>query len=265
VKGEKIQVKDGKGRIYFSEEAKPMATFMVCGALGKHTVTIAGKKGNITTLSFLVETETRISDNGKYSDMFDLFYTSMQTDTGSVVWNGERYRFFVPWGLDHCHTMKGLKYFYDFGGEFVDLMRKSQRDDGMIYSFIEHMPNMDYWRSRDAKSGYTQKIGDKYFVRQPTENHPEYIFVKTVYQWWKASGDDVWMKKQLAASAKALDYSVNDPARFSNRFKLLKRVYTIDSWDFQVEDQYTPDIGITNSMIIDNEKSKFGVFFGDNT
>ena len=42
-------------------------------------------------------------------------------------------------------------------------------------------------------------------------------------------------------------------------------MYTIDCWDFAVEDEYMPDIGITNTMIIDPVKSKFGVFFGDNT
>src|ERR1035438_9484755 len=41
-------------------------------------------------------------------------------------------------------------------------------------------------------------------------------------------------------------------------------LYTIDSWDFQVDDAYTPDIGLTNTMLIDAKKSKFGVFFGDN-
>lgn len=73
------------------------------------------------------------------------------------------------------------------------------------------------------------------------------------------------MQKNLAAAAKALDYTTNDAARWSKRFGLLKRVYTIDSWDFQVEDEYLPDLGITNSMILDPVKSKFGVFFGDNT
>lgn len=263
--GKSIQVADASGKIYFQDAVKPVNTFTVRGALGKHVVTIIDKKSNASTLSFNVEARTTIDDGGRYSDMFKLFYTSMQTDTGSVKWNGHRYRFFVPWGLDHCHTMKGLKYFYDFGDEFVDLMREAQRDDGMIWSFVEHMPNMDYWRTRDAKTGYTVKIGDKYFVRQPTENHPEYIFVKTIYQWWKASGDDAWMKGNLSAASNALDYCMKDVARWSERFQLLKRVYTIDSWDFQVDDKYTPDIGMTKTMIIDPKESKFGVFFGDNT
>lgn len=263
--GKTITVADGDGDIYFSSPAQKIVTFYVAGALGRHTINISNKKGMTTsTFPFDVDTATDIDDGGHYKEMFDLFYTSMQTDTGSVVWHGSRYRYFVPWGLDHCHTMKGLKYFYGFGEEFVDLMRQAQRDDGMIWSFVEHMP-IDYWRTRDAKTGYTQKVGDKYFVRQPTENHPEYIFVKTIYQCWKASGDDAWMQKNLEAAARALDYCMTDPARWSNRFGLLKRVYTIDSWDFQVDDEYLPDLGITNTMIIDPEKSKFGVFFGDNT
>ena len=264
-KGKSIQVSDGKGNIYFSGVPNPVTTFTVSGSLGKHVITIKDKKNNSTELTFLVDAQTKITDGGRYEDMFNLFFTSMQTDTGHVTWNGKRYRYFVPWGLDHCHTMKGLKYFYNFGDEFVDLMRNAQREDGMIWSFVEHMPNMDYFRTRDSWSGYTQKIGDKYFVRQPTENHPEYIFVKTIYQWWKASGNDAWMKLNLPAAAKALDYCMHDPARWSKRFQLLKRVYTIDSWDFQVDDKYTPNLGLTNTMIIDPEKSKFGIFFGDNT
>ena len=73
------------------------------------------------------------------------------------------------------------------------------------------------------------------------------------------------MKENLSSAEKALDYALNDPARWSNRFGLLKRAYTIDSWDFAVEDEYMPDLGITNTMIIDPYKTKFGVFFGDNT
>jgi len=73
------------------------------------------------------------------------------------------------------------------------------------------------------------------------------------------------MKAQLASAQKALDYCLKDPARWSNRFGLLKRAYTIDSWDFAAEDEYLPKLGMTNSMIIDPVQTKFGIFFGDNT
>lgn len=264
--GKTITVTDGKGHAYVDTPVQPVVSFTVSGSLGKHHVVIKDKSGKvISDIVFNVDVTTSINDGGRYSEMFKLFFTSMQTDTGRVVWNGKPYRYFVPWGLDQCHTMKGLKYFYSYGAEFVDLCREAQREDGMIWSFVQTNPNMDYFMTRDAFSGYTRKIGNLYFVRQPTENHPEYIYVKTIYQCWKASGDDQWMKKNLSSASRALDYTVNDPARWSKRFGLLKRVYTIDSWDFQVEDEYLPDIGLTNTMIIDPVKSKFGVFFGDNT
>ncbi|MEP6735438.1 MAG: hypothetical protein ABJA70_07965 [Chryseolinea sp.] len=264
--GKNLTVADGEGRIYVNTRVQPILNFIVSGTLGKHTLQVVNKKGNKTDeLQFDVNAITNIDDGGRYTEMFNVFYKSMRTDTGSVKWNGTKYRYFVPWGLDHCHTMKGLKYFYGFGNEFVDLMHGAQREDGMIWSFVEHMSNMDYFKTRDSVMGYTRKIGNKYFVRQPTENHPEYIYVKTIYQVWQASGDDAWMKTILSSAARALDYAQNDPARWSERFQLLKRVYTIDSWDFQVDDEYTPNIGLTNTMIIDPVKSKFGVFFGDNT
>ena len=201
--------------------------------------------------------------------MFRLFYNGMFADvkdgTFPVEWNGKTYHVFVPWVLDNYQTMKGMKYFLPNGKELIDIMRQSQSSDGMIYSFIQYMENADYFLTRDKFSGYSKIIGDKVFVRQPVENHPEYLYVNTIYAVWKTDDDTNWMKENISSAEKALDYAPNDPARWSNRFGLLKRAYTIDSWDFAVQDEYTPDIGITNTMIIDPDKTKFGVFFGDNT
>jgi hypothetical protein len=261
-----VSVTDGKGKEYVRSTSKSELSFVVSGALGTHTVSFLDNKGDkIQTFTFEVNAKTSIDDGGYYKEMFEMFHKGMYSEIGSIIWNGKKYNYFVPWGLDHCHTMKGLKYFDGVGHEFVDLMREVQREDGMIYSFVQYMENADYFYTRDKWSGYTRKIGDKYFVRQPTENHPEYIFVNTVYQCWKSSGDTEWLKNTLPAAIKSLDYIYKDPARFSKRFQLLKRVYTIDSWDFAVEDEYMPNLGITNSMIIHPDKSKFGVFFGDNT
>ena len=265
-----LKVYDGKGRQYVLMPMKPVTDFTAGGALGRHTAKIFDAKGKLTdTMSFNVDATTNIDDGGYYKNMFDLFYKGMNVrdpeDKGSVSWNGKTYRYFEPWVLDHCHNMKGLKYFRSYGAEFVDLMRAAQREDGMIYSFVQHMENADYFLTRDKFSGYSKKIGDRVFVRQPTENHPEYVYVNTIYQCWKADGNDAWMEQCLSLPQSALNYTMNDPARWSKRFQLLKRVYTIDSWDFAVEDEYLPDLGFTNTMIIDPVKSKFGVFFGDNT
>ncbi|MEP6947899.1 MAG: hypothetical protein ABI863_01430 [Ginsengibacter sp.] len=269
-KGNTISVFDGEGKEYASYPVKNITTFTVGGALGKHIIRMYNSQHKpVDSIYFNVDAQTGINDGGYYKNMFDLFYKGMFADdkegTYPITWNGNTYHVFVPWGLDNFHTMKGMKYFLPNGKELVDIMRQAQREDGMIYSFVQYMPNADYFLTRDKFSGYSKRIGDKIFVRQPTENHPEYIYVNTIYACWKSDGNNGWMEKNLTSAAKALDYTVNDPARWSKRFGLLKRVYTIDSWDFAVDDEYTPDIGITNTMIIDPVKSKFGVFFGDNT
>jgi hypothetical protein len=267
---EEISVEDGNGKTYFQTCASGLSPFRVSGALGMHSVWQKGKDGKRQRMhQFEVKAETHVGDKGHYADMFALFKSGMWEGDGdgyeSVVWNGKRYRYFVSWMLDHGHTMRGLKYYLDYGHEYIDLMRATQRPDGMIYSFVQYEPNMDYFLTRDKKSGYSQRIGDKIFVRQPTENHPEYMYVTTIYQCWKSKGDDAWMRQALPSAERALEYALHDPARWSRRFQLLKRVYTIDSWDFAVEDEYMPEIGLTNSMIIDPGRSKFGIFFGDNT
>lgn len=269
-KGMNIKVFDGNDKEYFSSAVKPITNFIVAGALGKQAIRIYNNKNQQTdSLFFYVDVTTNIDDGGYYSNMFHLFYKSMFADvkegTFPIEWNGKTYNVFVPWVLDNFQTMKGLKYFLPNGKELVDIMRQSQRSDGMIYSYIQYQDNVDYFLTRDNFSGYSKKIGDKVFVRQPAENHPEYLYVNTIYAVWKSDDDIIWMKQNLASAEKALEYALHDPARWSNRFKLLKRAYTIDSWDFAVNDEYTPDIGITNTMIIDQNKTKFGVFFGDNT
>ena len=73
------------------------------------------------------------------------------------------------------------------------------------------------------------------------------------------------MEKNLDCAARALDYSVTDSLRWSRRFQLLKRAYCIDSWDFQVDDEYTPSAPLSPTMMLVPGKTKFGIFFGDNT
>jgi hypothetical protein len=269
--GTSVEVRDGAGRTYVQACSTGHVGFLAGGALGEQQVLLRDASGAETgCLKFVLEAETSIDDGGPYRDMFTLFRQGMSVDfpggVGRVDWNRKTYHFFESWGLDHYHTMKGMKYFSPVGAEFVDMMREAQREDGMIWSrVLDDNRDAAYYKTCYGPFGYVRLYGDRFFVRQPTENHPEYIYASSVYQCWKAAGDDAWMKQHLSSAARALDYGITDPARWSRRFQLLKRVYTIDSWDFQVDDAYTPKIGLTDTMLIDPGKSKFGVFFGDNT
>ena len=264
-----VEVRDGAHRLYFTASFEGQVAFQAGGALGRHDVLVRDPSGRERSRSeFTLDAQTSVEDGGTYADMFSLFRKGMNayspTGVESTVWNGRTYHYFVNWVLDNYHTSKGMKYFSPVESEFIDLMRAAQREDGMIWSNINAGEAVDYYLTCYGPFGYVRKYGDRYFVRQPAENHPEYVYVSSVFQAWKASGDDAWMRQCLQSSMRALDYCTTDPARWSTRFQLLKRVFTIDSWDFQVDDAYLPDIGLTNSMLVDPQKSKFGVFFGDN-
>lgn len=269
-RGANVVVRDGDGKVYYRARYSGEASFIVRGALGRHTASLYDGSGKQTGLiAYNVDARTLIDDAGKYKAMFDLLYKGMcaysPTGIDSIDYNGRYVHYFVPWGLDNCNTLKGMQYFSGVGKELTDVFAEQQRADGMIWSFIARNADNDYFKTAYSPFGFYRENGDVYFVRQPTENHVEYIFVNTVFQCWKASGDKVWMRSRLDAARRALDYSMRDPLRWSGRFQLLKRALTIDSWDFQVDDAYTPQLGIGNAMLVDAKKTKFGIFYGDNT
>ena len=143
VKGTTIRVFDGEGQEYAYLHAKKITTFTVGGALGTHLIRIYNDRNvPVDSIRFNVDTDTDINDGGYYKKMFDLFYKGMFADekegTYSITWNGIKYHVFVPWVLDNFHTMKGKKYFLPNGKELIDIMRQAQREDGMIYSFIQY-------------------------------------------------------------------------------------------------------------------------------
>jgi hypothetical protein len=70
------------------------------------------------------------------------------------------------------------------------------------------------------------------------------------------------MEGKLDNCIKAVDYATSDEYRWSEKFKLLKRGYTIDIWDFQPEmdnKKFGGDIMMAKPGI-----TKFSVMFGDN-
>ena len=275
VSGETVKVFDGKGIEYFSMPAAPVLRFSVAGNLGGQKVVVYDKKGaEVDCLSFVANAKTKIDDDGRYKEMFDLFYRGMcvyyKDGFATHTYNGKEMSCFVHWGLDQYHTLKGMQYFSPIGNEFFEFSKEHQDDSGFIYTFVmnEALHTPYYYETAYKPFGFFKYIdpSNKGFVgRQPAENHCEYIHVNGVHMVWQSSGDTTWMKSMLQSCARALDYSVTSNLRYSEKYGLLKRAYTIDSWDFQAHDKYLPDLGLTPAMLIDAEKTKFGVFYGDNT
>ncbi|MCK5461833.1 MAG: hypothetical protein KAI95_02415, partial [Bacteroidales bacterium] len=268
--GSSVSVFDGSGKKYFQAENDQLIMFRAGGALGIHTVKIYDRRNRILNeLSFRVDASTKVDDNGYYSGMFKMFEKGMRlfakNGVGLTEFQGNTYQHFVYWLLDHFHTMKGMQYFEGIGHEIVDLFRNAQRENGMVMSNVRKFKNPTYWETAYGPQFTDRYEGDLVFIRQPAENHCEYIYVLIMYQGWKATGDDEYLRRNIISADKALDYSVSDKLRWSSKYHLLKRAYTIDSWDFQVKDEYTPDLGMGTDMMIHPEKTKFGIFYGDNT
>ena len=266
-----ISVRDSHGREYLRTPSSPSLTFTAAGAGGKQTVTLFDRRGKpVDSTSFRLEAVTSIDDGDRMGELFRRLRDGMMADPPGgyeeVTWKGRAYRFFVHWVLDNNNTMKGMQYFSPWGRDLVDLLGAVQKPDGMIWSFVNSAErDSSYFETAYSSLGYFLKDHDRWFVRQPVENHVEYNFVNLMYQSWKAGADDAWMKANLACACRALDYPVTDTLRWSKRFRLLKRPYSIDSWDFQVDDEYTPTAPLSPTMVLVPGKTKFGVFFGDNT
>jgi hypothetical protein len=271
-----VSVKDGMGREYVRTPASPALAFTVGGALGYHQVTLEDAAGHVQdTLAFRVAAQTRINDaGGEFSDLLQMLYHTM---AGELMphytrYQGRLYFYLVGWLRDHVHTMKGIKYFAGRLKDGIDLYRNSQREDGMIWDNVHRReppstaPN--HWAVRFRYGGFerTFEDGTAQFTRIPIENDVEYLFVEGLYYTWKATGDDGWMAATLDAAIRALEYSVTSPYRWSQKYGLLKRGHTIDTWDFQNDEDCLSDfVGWPDPMAVHPDKTHFGIMFGDNT
>jgi len=265
-----LTVTDAKGHEYYKTNAGKRVAFLAGGAAGIQKISVIDKAGKTKgTVTFTLAANTDVNDGGKFSELFQICYNGMLKDrreNGEIKFNGKSYKFFVPWDLDNSNVMNGIQYFSPHGNGLTDLLRETQREDGMIWSFVRSgREDYYYYETAYGPIGFFRKDKDAWFVRQPVDNHSDYCYVNMFYKHWKASGESEWMKKTLPSAALALDYCYNDSIRFSERFRLLKRPYCIDSWDFQVADEYTPDAPVSPTMVIVPGKTKYGVFFGDNT
>ncbi|TAG31951.1 MAG: hypothetical protein EAZ35_02560 [Sphingobacteriia bacterium] len=269
-----VSVRDGKGKEYTRIKAMPNTSFLAGGAAGKQMISLLDIQGKlVATTSFELVTDTYIDDGGKMSSLFKILYNGMMNEEKKgyfeMKWRDSAYKMFVPWDLDNNNVMNGMQYFVPYGNGLTDLLRETQRQDGMIWSFVSTYKggngNAEYFETAYDPIHYFKKDKDLFFVRQPVDNHSDYNYVNMFYKHWRASGDLAWMKKTLASAALALDYCYTDTVRWSKRFQLLKRPYCIDSWDFQVDDEYTPPAPVSHTMVIVPGKTKYGVFFGDNT
>ena len=145
--------------------------------------------------------------------------------------------------------LRALKYFDDLRA-LVEHFAETQADNGRIFDYFTVFPE----KLPCEKENWAK------YVRVPVEADVEFRFVKAVYLVWQSTGDDVWVKKMLPKMEKALNYILTNPWRWDKKFKLVKRAYTIDTWDFA----YTAGKHSWLQFQID-ENTFWGIMHGDNS
>ncbi len=259
-----MEVLDGQGMGYVAFDLKQKKSFTISGALGEHRIVCGGKSLG----SFQVDCETAIDDQGgAYKKLLAVLRQSMLGAFHQDVRIGNKhYHFFVCWLRDHVHTLKGMQYFEGNVKSAIELYRDTQREDGMIWDNVFSRPKeTNFWEMELGYDDFIRVIENRTLElkRIPVEADVEYLFVEGLYRTWKATGDNAWMIAGLDSAMAALNYCQNSPYRWSKKLGLIKRGYTIDTWDFQSrEDCERTGMGKT---VVEPGKTRFGVMHGDNT
>jgi hypothetical protein len=245
--GGAILLLDGAGREYLRAKAAADFSFTVGGALGRHTARLEDENGAIVAeADFNVDCSTRIDDEGGvYKALTEAILWTMMSWSGgtpvSTIYHNNRvYEFFANWIFDHTLIMKGMKYYWPNLKDAIDFFANTQREDGMIWeNCYPATPDSNYFDWKFSYDGFVQRIGDGFWQlrRAPVESHVEQYFVEGLYYTWKATGDANWMKGKLDAAVRALRFVTKSPYRWSEKYQLMHRGFTIDTWDYVSNDQ----------------------------
>jgi hypothetical protein len=119
------------------------------------------------------------------------------------------------------------------------MMRAFRHFEADVTSAVQHFADtqsasgriFDYFTTFPEKLPSERENWTKY-VRVPVEADVEYRFVKAAFLAWQASGDDEWARRLLPSLERALLYVRQHPWYWDQSHGLVKRPYTIDTWDF---------------------------------
>ena len=191
---------------------------------------------------------------------FDTFYPRikafLEQDTLDMLIDGNRIRGYRSpdalsvWIRDYSDIFRGFKYFEQDVKSVVQHFADTQAVNGRIFDYVTTSPE----KRPCERENWTK------YVRIPVEADVEYRFIKAAYLAWQTTGDDAWLKQLLPNMESALNYVLTHPWRYEPELGLVKRPYTIDSWDFAYS-------GGTHDWLqfqID-ENTYWGIMHGDNS
>jgi hypothetical protein len=188
--------------------------------------------------------------------IFTLVKSFLLADVMEMNLDGERVRGFrTPdaaslWIRDHADMLRAGRYFLDDATSAVQHFADTQSVRGRIFDYVSTFPE----KLPCEKENWTK------YVRVPVEADVEYRFVKAAFLAWQASGEDEWIQALLPRMEKALEYILSHDWYWEPDKELVKRAYTMDTWDFA----YTAGAHDWLQFQI-NEDTFWGIMHGDNS
>ena len=215
---------------------------------------------------------------GKGAGEYGVFFNSLKKQLieteyrKTVHFGGKERKQFVQWIRDHVHVMKAMKYFEPDISSFWQFFMENQTKEGLYFDYyypiterVNHRMNLfekRYWKilPRDTLQMH----------RLPVEADLEYLMVEGAYYIWQATGDKSYIQQWISGLEKGLNYSMTDPLRWSKKHKLLKRGYTLDTWDFMqlptTRAEYVKQGNdVQNGIFNIDSNTPMGIMHGDNS
>ncbi len=192
----------------------------------------------------------------EFDDFYPIIKSFLEKDTLDVIIDGKKIRGYRSpdarsiWIRDYSEMFRGFRYFEKDLKSTIEHFAEMQSANGMI---------LDYFTTFPEKLPSERENWTKY-VRVPVEADVEFRFVKAAYLAWQSLGDDTWIERLLPNLEKALNYVLSHSWRWEGKLGLVKRAYTIDTWDFA----YTAGKHDWLQFQID-EDTFWGIMHGDNS
>ncbi len=137
----------------------------------------------------------------------------------------------LNWIRDHVHMMKAFCHWeYDLKS-FMDFILSSQSPSGFFFELIKQLDD-PHWQFVNPDCYRIYKEDNLALVRLEIEADIEYLMVEGAVKVLKATGDDEWMKAALPKLEKGIEYVMSSDKRWDAGKNLVKRAFTIDTWDF---------------------------------
>lgn len=254
----------------FDAQARPMSTSALTitngvatltvlpgGALGTQQalVLVEGRIAGVRSAAFTLDAQTTLRTNQqRFNQLFYLTRSFLSQSTLTYDLDGRSVHGYrspdsnLLWLRDHTYQSAMARLFDPDVISLIDAFRRAQQPDGSFPDYLArpqlHLPAQ----------------------RMTVEADVEYLFVQAVYTAWQATGDDSWLRENLPAMRKALRYTMSDPQRWDAERGLVKRPYTIDTWDFEYGPSTTsPQDGQPAPRHWIDNQTRWSIFHGDNT